>query len=83
MARVLDLNLWRKFLRHSGLIHIRTKGGHEYWDYPDDSLERPVVFSAHYKQITSFQIGTNLHTLEKTMQDLDDWLRRGGERKKK
>ena len=81
MARVVNLKEWRKFLKACGLELIRTRGGHEIWDLPDDSLERPVIFSAHYKEIAIFQIGTNLETMGKTMEDLDEFLGRG--RKKK
>ncbi|MEP6793993.1 MAG: hypothetical protein ABJB16_06685 [Saprospiraceae bacterium] len=80
MARILDLKKWRKFLKSQGLIFKRSVGGHEIWDYPDDSLLRPVIYSAHDKEIAIYQITTNLKTLNLTMEDLDIWLGRSSHR---
>jgi len=80
MARVLDLKKWKKFLKSHNLKHIRTEGDHEIWDYEDDSLPRPVVFSKN-KEIGIFQMGTNLQTLGLNMSDLDEWLGRGKKKK--
>jgi hypothetical protein len=74
MARIVPLKKWREFLKSRGLILIRTKGGHEVWDYPDDRLVRPVIFSAHHKEITSKEISSNLRTMGLKMEDLDVWL---------
>lgn len=68
-------------MKAQGLVYIRSKGGHEVWDYPDDSLSQPVIFSAHHKEISIFQMGTNLETMGKTMEDLDEWLGRGKKKK--
>ncbi|MBK7009469.1 MAG: hypothetical protein IPH94_09970 [Saprospiraceae bacterium] len=46
-----------------GLLHKRTKGSHEIWDYPDGSLARPVVFRGKKKQIPRLHIETCLDTL--------------------
>jgi predicted RNA binding protein YcfA (HicA-like mRNA interferase family) len=54
---------WRKWLKSHGLVYIRTEASHEIWDYPDDSLLRPVVFRASKKDIPGFHIYTNLQTL--------------------
>lgn len=82
MPRILDLRMWKKFLKFHNLKHIRTEGGHEIWDYEDDSLPRPVVFSKN-KEIGIFQMGTNLQTLGLGMDDLDAWLGRGVKKNKK
>jgi hypothetical protein len=54
---------WRKWLRSRGLEYKRTAASHEIWDYPDDSLLRPVVFRTTKKEIPGFHIHTNLQTL--------------------
>jgi hypothetical protein len=55
---------WRKWLKKRGLVYIRTESSHEIWDYPDDSLLRPVVFRGSEKEIPGFHIHTNLITLD-------------------
>lgn len=52
-----------KWLNYRGLEYKRTVGSHEVWDYPDDSLLRPVVFRGAKKEIPGLHIYTNLHTL--------------------
>jgi len=54
---------WRKWLKTRGLVYKRTEGSHEIWDYPDDSLLRPVVFRGAKKEIPGSHIHTNLYTL--------------------
>lgn len=54
---------WKKWLRSKGLVYKRTEASHEIWDYPDDSLLRPVVFRGAKKEIPGLHIHTNLHTL--------------------
>jgi predicted RNA binding protein YcfA (HicA-like mRNA interferase family) len=54
---------WKKWLRKRGLEYKRTKGSHEIWDYPDDSLLQPVVFRGSKKEIPGCHIHTNLQTL--------------------
>jgi len=61
--RPIPTDLFRAFLKQKGLIHKRTKGGHEIWDYPDNSLSRPIVFRAHEKEIPWYHINKNLKTL--------------------
>ena len=54
---------WKKWLQSKGLVYKRTEGSHEIWDFPDDSLPRPVVFRGAMKEIPGFHIHTNLKTL--------------------
>lgn len=54
---------WKKWLKSLGLEYKRTEGSHEVWDYPDDSLLRPVVFRGAKKEIPGCHIHTNLQTL--------------------
>ena len=54
-----------------GLVHKRTKGDHEIWDKPDDSLLRPVVFKAAEKEVPIFHIKTNLRTIGLTNQEFE------------
>ncbi len=55
---------WKKWLKSLGLKYKRTEGSHEIWDYPDDSLLRPVVFRGNKKEIPGVHILTNLQTLD-------------------
>ena len=41
---------WKKWLKSLGLEYKRTEGSHEVWDYPNDSLLRPVVFRGAKKR---------------------------------
>jgi len=52
-----------KWLKKRGLIFKRSKGSHAIWDYPDDSLLRPVIFRPAEKEIPSYHIHTNLETM--------------------
>ena len=61
--RSVPTGIFRKWLRSRELVYVRTKGGHEIWDYPDGSLLRPVIFRAEPKDIPPLQIQTNLNTL--------------------
>jgi hypothetical protein len=62
---------FKQFLRKKGLEHLRTKGDHEIWDYPENSpLLRPVTFIGN--DIPSLHIKTNLITLGMTY---DEFLR--------
>lgn len=54
---------WKKWLKSLGLQYKRTEGSHEIWDYPDDSLLRPVIFRGSKKEIPGCHIHTNLQTL--------------------
>ncbi|HXR85220.1 MAG TPA: hypothetical protein VN722_12980 [Hanamia sp.] len=54
---------WKKWLKSIGLVYKRTEGSHEVWDYPDDSLLRPVIFRGAKKEIPGTHIHTNLQTL--------------------
>ncbi len=55
---------WKKWLKSLGLEYKRTEGSHEIWDYPDDSLLRPVVFRGAKNEIPGWHIHTNLQTLD-------------------
>jgi len=50
-------------MKKKGLVFKRTKGSHDIWDYPDDSLLRPVVIRSKDKEIPGGHIHTNLITL--------------------
>lgn len=54
---------WKKWLKFKGLVYKRTAASHEIWDYPDDSLLRPVVFRGAKNEIPGHHIHTNLYTL--------------------
>ncbi|HRN72625.1 MAG TPA: hypothetical protein PLM81_05830 [Ginsengibacter sp.] len=54
---------WKKWLKYHGLEYKRTEASHEVWDYPDDSLLRPVIFRGAKKEVPGFHIYTNLQTL--------------------
>lgn len=54
---------WIKWLKKHGLVYKRTEASHEIWDYPDDSLLRPVVFRGAEKEVPGCHIHTNLTTL--------------------
>jgi hypothetical protein len=54
---------FKKYLKSKGLVHIRTEGGHECWDTPEDSLCRPVTIQTHFKEIPLLHIKTNLRTM--------------------
>ncbi|NJK86868.1 MAG: hypothetical protein HC906_13730 [Bacteroidales bacterium] len=46
------------------MVHVRSKGDHEIWDYPENStLLRPVTFIGCEKEISILHIQTNLRTL--------------------
>jgi predicted RNA binding protein YcfA (HicA-like mRNA interferase family) len=55
--------LFEKWLKKRGLVYKRTKGSHDVWDYPDDSLLRPIVFRGAKPEIPGCHIHTNLDTL--------------------
>lgn len=60
----IPTKIWKRFLISRGLVHIRSKGDHEIWDYPKNShLLRPVTFIGCDKEIPSKHIQTNLRTL--------------------
>ncbi len=57
--RPIKTILFEKWLKFIGLEYKRTKGSHDVWDYPDNSLTRPVVFrgsKAEYQAFISTQI---------------------------
>jgi predicted RNA binding protein YcfA (HicA-like mRNA interferase family) len=55
-----------KLLRELGLVHIRTSGSHQIWNYPTGAgraLLRPVIIREKDKDIPVAHLMTNLHTL--------------------
>ena len=52
----ISLKTFRDYLLHSGLHHIRTKGGHEVWSAKD--LTRPVILQTHVDPIAAFYAAT-------------------------
>jgi predicted RNA binding protein YcfA (HicA-like mRNA interferase family) len=62
---------FKTFLSHIGLVYKRTKGDHEIWDRPDDSLPRPVTFITNEKDVPPFHIKTNLKTIGMTTQEFN------------
>lgn len=71
----VSTKLWRKWLKYRGLVHIRTEG-HEIWDYPDDSLLRPVTFRPSKKEIPGFHIHTCLKTLSVDYKTFEEELKK-------
>jgi predicted RNA binding protein YcfA (HicA-like mRNA interferase family) len=67
--RQVSIKAWRGFLKSVGLVRIRTKGSHEIWDRPDESLSRPIIFRNTKKEIPLTHIKTNLETLKIKLQD--------------
>ena len=59
----IKIKKFKKYLKNKGLIYIRTEGDHEIWDYPDDTLLRPIVFIGCDKEIPAFHIRKNMLTL--------------------
>ena len=59
------------------MVHKRTKGSHEIWDYPDESkLDRPVVFRGDEKEIPPSHIRTNLNTLGLSSREFEERTRK-------
>ena len=67
---------FKKWLKLKGLEYKRTKGSHEIWDFPDESLLRPVVFRGAEKEIPGCHIHTNLHTLGVDYKTFDKEIQR-------
>lgn len=59
----IPLKLFRNYLLHCGLKHIRTKGGHEIWSAKN--LTRPVVLQTHVDSIPEFIIKIIFAPLDK------------------
>jgi len=60
-VNTIPLKTYRKALEKLGLNCIREKGGHETWSRTN--LERPIVFSAHHKEILGMQVKANCRSL--------------------
>ena len=68
----ISLKVFRRYLQHCGLKHIRTKGGHEIWSATN--LTRPVVLQTHVDPIPEFIIKNNLRTIGKSEEHLLKFL---------
>jgi hypothetical protein len=66
-----------QFLKEIGLEHLRSKGDHEIWDYPENSsLLRPVTFISKDKTVPALHVDTNLKTLGMTYKEFNKILSR-------
>lgn len=66
---------FKKFLKKKGLKHLRSRGDHEIWDYPNKSkLLRPITFIGCEKEIPALHINTNLKTLDMTYPEFEKEL---------
>ena len=70
----IPLKTFRDYLKHCGLNHIRTTGGHEIWSAK--GLTRPVVLQTHVDPIPEFIIKNNLRTISKAEEHLLEFLKR-------
>lgn len=68
----IPLKVFRDYLMHCGLRHIRTKGGHEVWSAK--GLTRPVILQTHVDPIPEFIIKNNLRTMGRSVEDLLKFL---------
>ena len=68
----ISLKIFRRYLQHCGLKHIRTKGGHEIWSAKN--LTRLVVLQIHVDPIPKFIVKNNLRTIGKTEEHLLKFL---------
>ncbi len=68
----VPLKTFRAFLKHHGLNHIRSSGGHETWS--GKTLTRPVVLQSHIDPVPLFIIKNNLRTMGLTLNDLRKYL---------
>ncbi|MBX3164417.1 MAG: type II toxin-antitoxin system HicA family toxin [Bacteroidetes bacterium] len=75
MASLKNISLkdFRKFLKHVGCEHKRTKGGHEV--YTKQGLLRPVIIQSHIDPIPIHIVKNNLRTLGLSIQDLEEFLK--------
>ena len=69
----ISLKIFRQYLQHCGLKHIRTKGGHEIWSAKN--LTRPVVLQTHVDPVPEFIIKNNLRTMGKSAEDFAEFLK--------
>jgi predicted RNA binding protein YcfA (HicA-like mRNA interferase family) len=69
MSNRITIKEFRMFLKHQGLVLIRTTSSHEQWDYPDESLNRPVVVDTNSSEIVDYHLSKNLKTLNITKKD--------------
>lgn len=67
----ISLKAFHRFLKERGLVMVRNKGGHEIWDYPNDSLLRPVIVQSHLKDVPKHVVKSNLRTLGVTFEEFE------------
>ncbi len=60
-SSTIPIALYRKALLKMGLKQMPSKGGHEKWTRAN--LNRPVMFSNHFKEIPELQVKSNCRTL--------------------
>lgn len=70
----IDIKQFRKFLQSQGLQQISVKGGHEKWTKA--GLLRAVIFQTHVNPIPVMVIKNNLRTMNCTVKELEDFLRK-------
>ncbi len=66
--------MFRKFLEHKGLKHLRTKGDHEIWSKTE--MLRPVVFQTAANPVPEFILKNNLRIMGSTRKELTDFVSR-------
>jgi predicted RNA binding protein YcfA (HicA-like mRNA interferase family) len=68
----VTLKDWRSFLNHEGCKNTRNKGGHEH--YTRSNLPRPITIQSHIDPVPERIIKQGLSLLNKTKDDLFDFL---------
>jgi len=73
-VKQIPVKTFKQFLKSRGLIYIRSNSSHDLWNYPDESLSRPVTIQRPYKEIPLTHIHTNLRTMKVSKEDFKKWL---------
>jgi len=75
----IDVATFLKYLKHLGLVHVRTESSHHIYDYPEShpngKLKRPIVVRPKYKDIPLLHIHTNLKNAGVSKEDFELWLK--------
>jgi len=74
-VKQIPAKVFKKFLKSKGLKFIRKNSSHDLWDYPDESLPRPVTIQRPYKDIPLTHIHTNLRTMRVSKKEFEKWLK--------
>lgn len=69
----ISLSVFREYLKHKGLNHIRTSAGHEIWS--GKNLLRPVILQTHIDPVPEFIIRNNLRTINSNRAEFEKWQR--------